>query len=101
MLRRLELEEPSAGAPLQIGTARPEAIVPAVADGELETALSPHDRPRWVKDAVAISARARDLIARMRPAAVRVLCFWDHRIREIVVGDRRVQIDASGCYRID
>lgn len=101
MLRRLELEEPSAGTPLQIGAARPEAIVPAVADGELETALSPHDRPRWVKDAVAISARARDLIARMRPAAVRVLCFWDHRIRAIVVGDRRVQIDASGCYRID
>lgn len=101
MLRRIELEEPNAAAPLQVGASRSEPIVPAVADGELETPLSPHDRPRWIRDAVAVSARAREIIARMRPAAVRVLCYWDHRLRAIVVGDRRVQIDASGCYRAD
>lgn len=101
MLRRVELEETPATLPLQIGASRSEAIVPIVAEGELETALQPHDQPRWVKDAVAVSQRARELIASLRPAAVRVLCFWDHRIRSIVVAGRCIQIDASGCYRVE
>jgi hypothetical protein len=101
MLRRIELDEPNVALPLQVGASRSEAVVPVVAEAELETALLPNDQPRWVKDAVAVSQRARDLIARLRPAAVHVLSFWDHRIRAIVVGDRRVQIDASGCYRTD
>ncbi|MBV8531160.1 MAG: hypothetical protein JO104_07565 [Candidatus Eremiobacteraeota bacterium] len=101
MLRRIELEEASAAAPIEIGTSRSEAIVPVVADAELETALLPHDQPRWVKDAVAVSQRAREIITRLRPAAVHVLSFWDHRIRSIVIGDRRVQIDPSGCYRTE
>jgi hypothetical protein len=101
MLRRLELEEANATLPQQLGTSRPEAVVPVVAEAELETALLPHDQPRWVKDAVAVSQKARELIAKLRPAAVHVLSFWDHRIRAIVIGDRRVAVDASGCYRID
>jgi hypothetical protein len=101
MLRRIELEETSATVPSQVGPSRSEAVVPVVADAELETALLPHDQPRWVKDAVAVSQRAREIIAKLRPAAVNVLSFWDHRIRAIVVGDRHVQIDASGCYRAD
>ena len=101
MLRRVELEENQAAVPLHIGAARSEAIVPAVGEAELETALLPQDQPRWVKDAVAVSQRARELIAKLRPATVGVLSYWDHRIRAIVVGDRRVQIDPSGCYRAD
>ena len=101
MLRRIDFEEPSATLPLQVGASRSEAIVPAVAEAELETSLLPHDQPRWVKDAVAVSQRAREIIGQLRPAAVRVLSFWDHRIRSIVVGDRRVAIDASGCYRTE
>jgi len=101
MLRRIELEETAASLPLQIGASRSEAIVPAVADAELETALLPHDQPRWVKDAIAVSQRAREIVAKLRPVAVHVLCFWDHRIRSIVVGERRVAVDASGCYRIE
>jgi hypothetical protein len=101
MLRRIELEEPASSLPLQVGTSRSEAVVPVVAETELETGLLPQDQPRWVKDAVAVSQRARELIARLRPAAVRVLSFWDHRIRGIVIGDRRVGVDASGCYRAD
>lgn len=100
MLRRIELDEPNA-LPLQIGASRSEAVVPVVAEAELETTLLPHDQPRWVKDAVAVSQRAREIIARLRPAAVHVLSFWDHRIRAIVVGERRVAVDASGCYRAD
>ena len=101
MLRRIELDEPNAALPLQIGASRSEAVVPVVAEAELETTLLPHDQPRWVKDAVAVSQRAREIIARLRPAAVHVLSFWDHRIRAIVVGERRVAVDASGCYRAD
>jgi hypothetical protein len=101
MLRRIELEEPATALPLHVGAPRSEAIVPVVPDAELETALLPHDQPRWVKDAVAVSQRARELIAKLRPAAVEVLSFWDHRIRAIVVGDRQVRVDASGSYRVD
>ena len=100
MLRRVELDEPNA-LPLQVGASRSEAVVPVVAEAELETSLLPNDQPRWVKDAVAVSQRAREIIAKLRPAAVHVLSFWDHRIRAIVVGERRVAVDASGCYRIE
>ena len=101
MLRRIELDESNAALPLQIGANRSEAVVPVVADAELDTALLPYDQPRWVKDAVAVSQRAREVIASLRPAAVHVLSFWDHRIRAIVVAGQRVAIDASGCYRAD
>src|SRR5579862_390373 len=101
MLRRIELDEPNTALPVQVGASRSEAVVPVVAETELETALLPNDQPRWVKDAVAVSQRARELIAKLRPAAVHVLSFWDHRIRAIVVGERRVAVDASGWYRLD
>ena len=101
MLRRVELEENAPAAALQLGAARPEAIVPAVADAELETGLPPNDQPRWVRDAVAVSQRARELVAKLRPVAVHVLSFWDHRIRAVVVGGRYVRVDASGSYRAD
>ncbi|HYL27854.1 MAG TPA: hypothetical protein VEW74_08460 [Candidatus Nitrosotalea sp.] len=101
MLRRIELEEAANVIPAQARAARSEAIVPVVAEAELETALLPNDQPRWIKDAVAVSQRARELIAKLAPAAVNVLTFWDHRIRAVVVGGRRVQVDPSGSYRAD
>ena len=94
MLRRIELDEAAASLPVQVGASRSAAVVAVSPDAELETGYLPHDQPRWVKDAVAVSQRARELIASLRPAAVRVLCFWDHRIRSIVVGDRCVGVDA-------
>jgi hypothetical protein len=101
MLRRIELEEAASATPLQVGTTRSEAVVPVVAEAELETTLLPHDQPRWVKDAVAVSQRARELIAKLGPAAMHVLTFWDHRVRAIVVSGRSVHVDPSGCYRAD
>ena len=101
MLRRIEPEESAAALPLHVGASRSEAIVAAVPEAELETALLPYDHPRWVKDALAVSQRARELLATLRPVALKVFCFWDHRIRSIVIGDRRVQVDPSGCYRAD
>jgi hypothetical protein len=100
LLRRVELEEPQSALAAGLEPGRSESIVPAVAEAELETALLPRDHPRWVRDAVAVSARARELIAKLRPVVIAVLSFWDHRIRSIVVGDRCVQVDPSGCYRV-
>jgi hypothetical protein len=100
LLRRIELDETSAALSSGLEPGRSQAVVPVVAEAELETALLPHDHPRWVKDAVAVSQRARDLIAKLRPIVVRVFSFWDHRIRSIMVENRCVQIDASGCYRV-
>lgn len=101
MLRRVEPEDNASVLALQVEAGRSEAVVPAVADAELETALLPRDHPRWVKDAIAVSQRAREIIAKLRPVVIRVLSFWDHRIRSIVVEDRSVSVDPSGCYRVD
>jgi hypothetical protein len=99
MLRRIELDESPATLSARLEAGRSEAVVPAVAEAELETALLPQDHPRWIKDAVAVSQRGRELIAKLRPVIVHVLSFWDHRIRSIMVGNRCVAVDPSGCYR--
>jgi hypothetical protein len=102
MLRRIETDEgASATFRMPTGAAASDPIVPAVAEAELETTGLPHDHPSWVRDAIAVSARARELVARLKPAFVRVMSIWDHRLRSIVVGDRRVRVDPSGCYRAD
>jgi len=100
-LRRIELEESGPGITPAAATLSSEPIVTPVGRGDLETSLLPRDHPRWVRDAVAVSQRARALIAGLRPVVVRVLTFWDHRLRSILVGDRRVRVDPSGCYRTD
>ncbi len=76
-------------------------VLPFVPDEELETPALPREHPKWVKDAVAVSGRARALIARMKPAVLRVLAFWDHHVRAASVGGRRLRIDASGSYSVD
>ncbi len=77
------------------------AIVPPAPYDELETPPLPREHPKWVKDAVAVSNRTRQLIARLRPIALRVLTFWDHHVRGIVVGGREFTVDVSGSYRLD
>jgi hypothetical protein len=100
MLRRIEADEGPRALGLSVGAARSEPIA-AVVEAEHETALLPHDHPRWVKDTVGISQRAREMVAKLRPIALGVLSFWDHRVRCIVVAERRLAVDASGCYRVD
>lgn len=99
MLRSVEPEEHAAALALPWEATRSEAIVPAVAGADFDTPALPQDHPRWVRDAVALSQRARDLAARLKPVVIRVLCFWDHRLRAIAVAGRRVEIDPAGCYR--
>ena len=80
----------------------PLAVTPAHVgdvDPELHATL-PRDHPRWQRDILSVSARARAVIAALRPVAVRALTFWDHVVRSVSVGTRRVEVDPSGCYRL-
>ena len=74
------------------------ALVP---DCEIETPLLPRDHPAWMRDAVAMSSRARELLSKLKPVVVVVRTFWDHAIRSISVMGRTLSIDASGSYRMD
>lgn len=82
-------------------SAPPPMYVAPLPDAELETPVLPGDHPAWVRDAVALSLRARALLATLKPVALRVLTFWDHVVRSIVIGNRRVTVDACGSYRAD
>ena len=61
----------------------------------------PSDHPAWAKDAVALSQRVREFLAKLKPVAMTVLTFWDHRVRSIFIGNRKLSVDASGSYRLD
>lgn len=100
-MRRISSDETPANATPQAGLAPSEPIVAAVPEAEFESSLLPRDHPQWVRDALSISARARELIARLRPVAVRILTFWDHTVRSAFVAGSRVSIDPSGSYRVD
>ena len=76
-------------------------IAPLLPDDELETPALPREHPKWVRDAVAVSQRARALVDRLRPVLVRVLTFWDHRAYSVTIGTRRLSIDFSGSYRLE
>jgi hypothetical protein len=102
MLRRLDGEESRAHVPQQqLAAIASEEAVPAIAQSEAETSLLPRDHPKWARDAVTVSQRAREIIARLRPVAMKILTFWDHRIRSAFIGGSRVSVDPSGSYRVD
>jgi len=99
MLRRVDGDDHASAYLHGPGLCSSEPIVPAVSEAEFETPLLPHDHPKWVKDTLTVSQRARDIIARLQPVVINILTFWDHRIRSIAIGDIRLTIDASGGYR--
>jgi len=101
MLQRIEREERPASLVAGLGLAQPEPIVVAVAETEFDSTPLPHDHPKWAKDALTVSQRARELMTRLKPVVIQILTFWDHRIRSIAIGDRRVNVDPSGSYRVD
>lgn len=61
----------------------------------------PSDHPAWMKDTLSISQRTRALLARLKPVVVKVVAYWEHRVRSIAIGTRRLSVDASGSYRLD
>ncbi len=99
MPRRIERDSERTRAELAPVLHDPLAAV--APDAELETPPLPRDLPPWARDAIAISQRARDLLARIKPAIVRVLTFWDHRVRNATIAGRRLNIDPSGSYRVE
>jgi hypothetical protein len=101
VLRRVESDELSSALGATTATRASEPVVAALAEADLDAGQLPNDHPHWVRDAVAISRAARDLVARLKPIVVRVLTIWDHGVRCIAIGGRRVGVDASGSYRIE
>jgi hypothetical protein len=82
-------------------SSRAPALAAVLPGAELETPPLPRDLPHWVKDALSVSARARDLISRLRPVVIHILAFWDHRLRSAIVSGRHLKIDPSGSYKAD
>jgi len=76
--------------------------LPVALDADVEIGNQlPADHPPWSKDTLSLSARARALLAKLRPVVIKVIGFWDHRFRSIVVGGRTLSVDASGSYRLE
>ena len=96
----IELEVPGSLSPVIAN--QPAPLFSLVADAEVETAPNlPRDHPAWMRDSLAVSARARALIASLRPIILKVLNFWDHHVRSITIGGRNVAVDSSGSYRLN
>lgn len=95
--------EPDAGTALltPLPAAPAPLVYPLLPEDELETPPLPREHPPWVRDALAVSQRAKALIARLKPVVVRVLTFWDHRLRAVSVAGRRVSVDPAGSYRVE
>jgi hypothetical protein len=103
MFRRIEADEQHLERP-QLGTLATrgaQRIPSARLESESEAELLPQGHPHWVCDGVSISQRARETLAKLVPTAIRVLRFWDHAVRSILVAGHRVYIDASGSYRVN
>jgi hypothetical protein len=97
MLRRVDADEqPPRAAPARTPS---EHLVPTIADADFDATLLPRDHPKWAKDALTLSQRARDAIACLHPIVLRVLTFWDHRLRSALISGAQVTIDPSGSYR--
>lgn len=104
MLRRIEADDPAVertGLGALVARESEPVVAPPALTADTEMELLPHGHPKWVRDGVSISQRAREIIAHLRPIAVRVLRFWDHQLRSIVIGGRRVRVDPSGSYRVE
>ena len=103
-MRRIEAEEAHVFAGLPAGLEHVDArnAIAAVDEGGgFDAASLPPDHPKWSHDGVSLSRRARALVARLAPIAVKVFTMWDHRFRAIGIHGRRLVIDPSGCYRFD
>lgn len=87
--------------PGQIGATLPLGAIVFDNDDQFGGPALPNDHPAWLKDAVSLSQRARQLIAKLKPVVMHVVSVWEHRVRTIVVAGRKVSVDASGSYRME
>ncbi|MBV8245026.1 MAG: hypothetical protein JOZ38_03810 [Candidatus Eremiobacteraeota bacterium] len=72
----------------------------SAADLELVPPL-PRDHPAWARDGVALSSRARALLAKLVPLAIVVRTFWDHAVRTIALHGELLIVDSAGSYCLD
>lgn len=96
--------DPSVLAPPALAGGQPANLVAAIAfdpDDRYGGNALPNDHPRWMKDTLSISQRARALLQKMKPVVMRVITAWDHRVRHITISGRTLKVDASGSYRFD
>jgi len=101
---RVEPDTQSANASavaLPYVNALPLAPIAADPDDRWGGHALPNDHPAWMKDTLSISQRARALLAKIKPIAIRVVAFWEHRVRSVAVAGGRVSVDASGSYRLN
>jgi hypothetical protein len=98
---RVELD-PGGAAKAGATALAPAALQPVILDPDSELGHElPNDHPPWPRDTVSLSQRARALLATLRPVIVRVVTYWEHRVRALNIGGRRLTVDVSGSYRID
>jgi hypothetical protein len=96
-VREHALAAPEAGAPPVAASGLASELVER--GRELSPSL-PRDHPAWQRDVLSISSRAREIVARLSPAVVQVLTFWDHLRRGVSIAGRTLEIDPSGSYRL-
>ena len=95
-------KHPNEPPSLLAGTASPAALAAVDSDDRFAGGHHlPTDHPVWLRDRLSISQRARALVATLRPVAIKVIAFWEHRVRSIAIGNGRLSVDASGSYRFD
>ena len=83
-------------------TLAPSALQPVVLDPDSELGHDlPSDHPPWPRDSISLSQRARALFASLRPVVIRVVTYWEQRVRALTIQGRTLNVDTSGSYRID
>ena len=102
MSTRVETDPPS--QPATLAAYPPNAAVaidPFDPDDRFGGHALPNDHPAWMRDTVSISQRTRALLTKLKPVAVRVIAFWEHRVRSIFVAGAKLSVDTSGSYRLE
>ncbi len=100
MLKHIEVDANSAFETAALAVPA-HAIAPVNADESIDVTHLPHDHPAWPSDTLSLSSRARALLAKVVPIVIRVLTFWDHRVRAVAIGSARITIDPAGSYRLE
>ncbi len=105
MSARVEPQTDVQAAAADLATNVAPAFAPPIAavdpdDGWGNGPSLPTDHPAWMRDSLSVSSRARALFARIVPVVVRVIAFWEHRVRSITVAGGTLSVDASGSYRL-
>ena len=102
MSKRTGLVRRAGSAPASARTS--EAAETRSADGFTDTediaAIAlPRDHPKWLRDRFVVSSATKALLATLRPLAIAVFGFWDHRVHRLEMETATIAIDDSGAYR--